>query len=44
MVGCRTFNMKDYPEDRYCEWEEIEFKEEFVGSFAYKELFLIKGS
>ncbi|OLP81825.1 hypothetical protein AK812_SmicGene37595 [Symbiodinium microadriaticum] len=27
VVGCRTFNMKDYPEDRYCEWEEIEFKE-----------------
>ena len=33
MVGCHEFNLREYPEDRYSTWQEIELKEEFGGFF-----------
>ncbi|CAE7662923.1 unnamed protein product [Symbiodinium sp. CCMP2592] len=34
VVGCHTFNMRSYPEDRYSEWQEIELKEDHSCTFA----------
>ncbi|OLP81824.1 hypothetical protein AK812_SmicGene37594 [Symbiodinium microadriaticum] len=30
VVGCHEFNLREYPEDRYSTWQEIEFKDGFV--------------
>ncbi|CAE7342805.1 unnamed protein product [Symbiodinium sp. KB8] len=34
VVGCHEFNLREYPEDRYSTWQEIEFKEDHTCTYA----------